>query len=179
MNQIEIMTPRLILKSITPEVIHNMFNTQSKEAIVDYFKLDDKGYEHYKGMHEKGMETHRFSLFYFLLIEKEQNIPIGECGFHSWNILHRKAELFYVLRGDEHKHKGYMTEAVQFVLDYGYKALNLHRVEALVAEDNMPSIRILKRYGFKFEGVRREDYNVNGINENSACYSMLRWEWDV
>lgn len=179
MKQFEIITPRLILKSITPEVIHNMFNTQSKEAIVNYFRLDDKGFAHYKGMHEKGMTTHRFSLFYFLLIEKEQNIPIGECGFHSWNIPHRRAELFYLLRNDIHKQKGYMTEALKFVLDAGFRELNLHRIEALVSETNIPSLMLLNRYGFKFEGIRREDYNVDGKNEDSACYSLLRTEWSV
>ena len=67
-NQIEIATPRLILKSITPDLIHELFNTKSKEEIINYFGYDDAFY-YYKIMHEKGMETHRISLFFFLLID--------------------------------------------------------------------------------------------------------------
>lgn len=177
MNQPEIITPRLILKAITPQLIRDIFNSKSKQEIQEYFGFDESGYEHYRNMHEKGMETHRFSLFYFLLMDKESNQPIGECGFHSWNVPHRRAELFYLLRQDQYKQKGLMTEALRFVLDYGFKDLNLHRVEALVADTNEPSIRILNHYGFKFEGIRREDYNTNGKNENSACYSLLSHEW--
>lgn len=129
-NQIEISTPRLFLKSITPSFIHEFFNSKSKEEIVTYFGFDEAGYEHLKKMHEEGMETHRLSLFYFLLVQKETNEPIGECGFHTWNKSHRRTELFYNIKNDKDKQQGYMTEALQAVLAFGFTTLNLHRVEA-------------------------------------------------
>jgi len=177
-NQIEISTPRLLLKSITPSFIDEFFNTKSKEDIVTYFGFDEAGYEHLKNMHEKGMETHRISLFFFLLVLKETNEPIGECGFHTWNKSHSRAELFYNIKNDEAKQKGYMTEALQAVLAFGFTTLNLHRTEALIAAENVPSLKLLLRYGFKKEGVMREDYMVNGKNEDSVCYSLLKWEWE-
>jgi ribosomal-protein-alanine N-acetyltransferase len=43
MNQIELHTERLILKSITPAIIHELFETKSKEEIINYFlKLKSK-----------------------------------------------------------------------------------------------------------------------------------------
>lgn len=70
-----------------------------------------------------------------------------------------------------------MTEALREVLNYGFSELKLHRIEALVAESNIPSIRLLKRFGFTKEGTMREDYVVNGVSEDSDCYSLLKWEW--
>ncbi len=177
-NQIEIITPRLLLKSITPAIIHEFFNTKSKEDIISYFDFDEASYEHLKNMHEKGMETHRISLFYFLLIDKESNQTIGECGFHTWNKSHNRTELFYNMRNDNVKQKGYMTEALETVLAFGFTSLNLHRIEALIAAENEPSLRLLLRYGFTKEGTMREDYVVNGKNEDSDCYSLLKWEWE-
>ncbi|WP_293895863.1 GNAT family protein [Flavobacterium sp.] len=177
-NQIEITTPRLILKSITPSIINELFKTRSKEEIISYFGFDDAAFEHYKDMHEKGMETHRISIFVFLLIEKESVLPIGECGFHTWNSLHRRAEVFYNMRDESQKRKGYMTESLEAVLKYGFTELNLHRIEALIAAENEPSLRLLLRYGFSKEGTVREDYVVDGKNEDSDCYSLLKWEWE-
>lgn len=174
---IEITTQRLILKSITPALIHELFNTKPKDGIIRFFGVDEAGYEHFKDMHEKGMETHRLSLFFFLLIDKQNNLPIGECGFHTWNQTHRRAELFYSLRKDADKQKGFMTEALHKVLNFGFTELNLHRIEALVAADNTPSVKLLLRYGFTKEGTMREDYVVEGKNEDSDCYSLLKWEW--
>jgi ribosomal-protein-alanine N-acetyltransferase len=174
----ELTTPRLILKPITPAVIHNLFGTKTKEEIICWFGTDETGYLHYKDMHEKGMETHRLSLFAFLLVDKSTGEPIGECGFHTWNRTHRRTEMYYNLRQDEHKQKGLMTEAMAAVLRYGFTELGLHRVEALVASWNEPSVRLLKRYGFTKEGTMREDYQVNEKNEDSDCYSLLKWEWE-
>lgn len=177
-SQYEILTDRLILKSITPAFIHEIFNTKSKDEIMQYFGYDEAGYAHSLNMHEQGMETHRLSLFYFLLIDKTNNKPIGECGFHTWNSTHRRAELFYSLKNDEDKQKGLMSEALKVVLDYGFQSLNLHRIEALVYEFNTPSVKLLLKNGFTKEGTMREDYVVDGKNEDSNCYSLLKWEWE-
>lgn len=178
MNQIEIHTDRLILKSITPTIIHELFKTKTKEEIIQYFGFDDSGYQHHLEMHEKGMETHRLSLFVFLLIDKNTNLPIGECGFHTWNKSHNRAEVFYNLWKDSDKRKGFMTEALQVVLNHGFNELKLHRIEALIDANNEPSLKLLLRYGFIREGIMREDYLVNGKNEDSDCYSLLKWEWE-
>lgn len=176
-NQIQIETKRLLLKSITPDVVHELFNTKSKEEIKTYFGFDDAAFEYYKTMHEKGMETHRISMFYFLMIEKESGLPIGECGFHTWAPSYRRAEVFYNMRDESRRQKGYTTEALEAVLKFGFTELNLHRIEALIADENEPSKRLLLRYGFTKEGTMREDYPVNGVNEDSDCYSLLKWEW--
>lgn len=177
LNDIQINTGRLILKTITPAVIHNLYNTKPKEEIISFFGVDEHGYTHYKNMHEQGMETHRLSLFFFLLIDKQTNLPIGECGFHTWNKTHARAELFYSLKNDADKQKGLMTEALPYVLDFGFLTLKLHRVEALVANWNIPSVKLLLRHGFLKEGTMREDYIVNHAHEDSDCYSLLKHEW--
>ena len=163
--QITLNTDRLLLKSITPELIHSLYENETKEAIMAYFGFDEPSYYHFKDMHEKGMETHRISLLFFLLMDKETHRPIGECGFHTWNASHHKAELFYSMRKDEDKQKGYMTD------------MNLHRIEANAAAWNTPSIKLLASAGFVKEGTKREDYVVNGKNENSESFSLLKWEW--
>ena len=179
MNEVVISTSRLLLKGISPQVIHEVFATRDEAEVKSFFGVDDKGYEYFKDMHEKGMETHRYSLFFFLLTDKATHQTIGECGFHTWNQAHRRAELYYLLRADAHKRKGFMTEALEAVLRYGFTHMNLHRVEALVANWNTPSVKLLERFGFTFEGTMREDYLVDGKLENSDCYSLLEQEWET
>lgn len=176
-NQIELYTGRLLLKSITPSIINHLFNTKSKEEIINYFGFNESGYLQYKEMHEKGMETNRLSIFIFLLIDKKTNLPIGECGFHTWNAIHKRAEIFYNMFNENFKQKGLMKEALKKVLDYGFNELHLHRVEALIDEENQPSLKLLNHYKFVKEGIMREDYCINGKNEDSSCYSLLKWEW--
>ena len=173
-----IATPRLTLISITPQTIRDLFRSNSDEEIKEFLGVDDMGFKHYKEMYLQGMETHRISHFFFLIILNETNKPIGECGFHTWNKTHRRAELFYLLRQNEYKQQGIMTEALRYVLNYGFTELQLHRIQACVAIENIASVRLIQKYGFTREGTSREDYCVNGINEDSEVYSLLKWEWD-
>ena len=82
------------------------------------------------------------------------------------------------MRNEAFKQKGLMREALKEVLKYGFTELQLHRVQALIAAENTPSLKLLQRYGFSFEGKMREDYVVDGKNEDSECYSLLKWEWE-
>lgn len=170
-------TPRLLLKAITPAFIHEIYNTKSKEEIMAYFGFEESNYLYVLDMHKHGMETNRLSMFYFLLVDKENNIPMGECGFHTWNNAHRRAEVFYNIFKEEFKQKGFMKEALSYVLDYGFNEMNLHRIEALIDDNNTPSLKLLEHYHFMKEGIMREDYNVDGVNEDSTCYSLLKHEW--
>lgn len=178
-TSIEINTPRLLLKSITPAIINELFKNKSKEELMTFFNMDEAGYARLKEMNEAGMESFRVALFYFLLIDKTSGKVIGECGFHSWNKAHQRAELYYHLKNDSDKRKGLMTEAVKEVLNYAYNELELHRVQALVAKDNIASIKLLERFKFKKEGTLREDYLVDGKMEDSECYSLLKHEWEL
>lgn len=70
-----------------------------------------------------------------------------------------------------------MTEALEAILTFGFGELNLHRVEALVAVWNTASIKLLQHFDFIKEGVKREDYLVNGKYEDSISYALLKREW--
>lgn len=54
---------------------------------------------------------------------------------------------------ESHWGKGYMTEAVQSVLDYGFNTLQLNLITANCYPHNERSQQVLKRYGFIYEGT--------------------------
>lgn len=170
-------TTRLVLQPITPAIIRHLFATQTEVEIKCSLGADEAGYSRYKEMYEGGMETFQLSSFHFLLVNNQSHLPVGECGFHTWNKKHARAEIFYTIKSDTDKQQGFMKEALPAVLQFGFEQLGLHRVEALVAAWNVPSIRLLSGCGFTREGTMREDYLYQGQYEDSDCYSLLRQEW--
>ncbi|MEB8723247.1 GNAT family protein, partial [Bacillus cereus] len=62
----------------------------------------------------------------------------------------------------EHNAKGYATEALQLVVDFAFRELKLHRIEAGAMLDNIASIRVLEKVGFKKEGIAKENIRING-----------------
>lgn len=167
-------TKRLHLSIVTPALLHELFENNDSSFLMNYFGTDEKGLEHYASLHTNGMEAHRHSLIIIRILLKNTDLVIGECGFHTWNTFHRNAELFYRLHQDTYKNKGLMSEVLPDVLDYAFNSMNLHRIEAKIAEDNTPSLRLLLKNGFKLEGRHREDYLVDNQFEDSIIYSKLK-----
>lgn len=87
------------------------------------------------------------------IARKEDNIIIGSCGFSYGTSFH--AEMGYEL-AKAHWRKGYMTEALTSIIDFGFKNLELNRIQALVMIENQASIKLLKKLNFTQEGVLRE-----------------------
>lgn len=97
---------------------------------------------------------------------------IGTIGY--WNILieHFRGELGYLLNFD-YQGKGVMQEALSKVLDYGFKIMELHSIEANVNPGNLASIRLLERNDFIREGFFKENYYYDGRFLDTAIYSLI------
>ncbi|WP_018478917.1 GNAT family N-acetyltransferase [Pontibacter roseus] len=172
-------TERLYLSEYTPAICNHLFTACTDEEIKAYLGLKNaEELADEKDKFRKGLTTYFHSFKNFRILEKATGAMIGRCGFHTWIVSHRRAEVGYTLLDDAHKRKGYMTEALGPVLAFGFEQMDLRRIEALAADYNTPSIKLLERYGFKLEGVIREHYVVDGVNEDSVLLSIIRPEYD-
>lgn len=122
---------------------------------------------------QKGYRTHRISFQFFQLIDKASGKIIGGCGFHNWHDEHKRAEIGYNLKYDSFKRLGLMTEALPPIIDYGLKKMQLNRMEAFTRPDNVPSVRLLTKFGFKKEGLLKQHYLLNGVFEDSVLFARL------
>lgn len=73
--------------------------------------------------------------------------------------------------------RGIATEAVNLVLAFGFKTLNIHRIEAYVAPKNEASVRVLEKAGFVREGLLRQLLFINGVWVDHYMYAMLQKDY--
>ena len=167
-------TGRLLLRLINPEIYNQILDTYDDEAIRKYFGFTNTiEIEQEKARYRQGMTMSGRTFLYFHLLEKESSEVMGWCGYHTWLLQHRRAEIGYVLNDDKYKGKGYMKEALPPIIKYGFETMKLHRIEALVSPDNVPSLKLLKGLGFREEGHLREHYMKNNKLEDSLMFSLL------
>jgi len=93
--------------------------------------------------------------------------------------------LFHVLRGslqsafigyfldEKHNGRGYTTEAVKLLVEYAFKELKLHRIEAGVMPHNIGSIRVLEKSGFHKEGLAVKNVKINGKWEDHQVLAII------
>lgn len=130
-----------------------------------------------KAKSQGGYTTYDRTILAFLLVVKNSNETIGRCGYHNWYAQHHRAEIGYALTKAEFKRKGYMREAVQAILQYGFEVMGLNRIEAFIGPENVASISIVTKYGFTQEGRLRQHHAVDGAFEDSLVYSLLKQEF--
>lgn len=76
--------------------------------------------------------------------------------------------------GAPHAGKGHMTRAVRAAAGYAFETLRLRRIEAACVPNNMPSIRLLEKVGFRREGYARQYLCINGVWQDHLLYALLR-----
>jgi len=83
-----------------------------------------------------------------------------------------RAELSYWI-AIPHRNQGYATEAVRAVIDYGFAALGLCRIQATHSADNPASGRVLEKAGMAYEGTLRQ---YNAMDYGAADVKMYAKE---
>ena len=171
-------TKRLWLRLITPKdyeyIYAHLNDTQLKELLG--FNTQHE-LELHRAKFEKGLHHYRFHMAYFQILLKPDARVIGSAGFHTWNVEHHKAELGYDIRYDELKRQGFMTEAIDALLLYGFQSLKLKRIEACIGPENLASQGVVNHFKFTKEGVLRSHYLKDGIYHDSLIFSLLREEY--
>lgn len=106
------------------------------------------------------------------IIEKSTNVFIGYFGYWRIEAHHCRGEIGYAL-DPNYWRKGYMKETACELIKYGFNKIRLHSIEANVDPNNLPSIKLLERLGFRKEAYFRENFLFRGEFVDSAVYSLL------
>lgn len=117
------------------------------------------------------------AMMLFVFAQTDPNRPIGQISFTS--ISRGPAEtcnVGYALAESAQGH-GYMTEALGASVDYAFKRLNLHRVQAAFMPHNERSNAVLRRCGFVVEGYARDYLFIGGKWRDHVLTAITNPDW--
>ena len=107
------------------------------------------------------------------IVDKATGKLIGTAGFISWDAVNAKAEIGYAL-SRSYWNKGYMTEAVERIVSFGFEHMRLVRIEARCHPANIGSARVMEKCGMQFEGILRKHILAKGVHEDVKMYAVIR-----
>ena len=109
----------------------------------------------------------------FLIFKTDDNTLLG--GINIGNVrrgVSQSASLGYWI-GEKYSRNGYMKEALKLLIPSLFVDLRLNRIEAATLEENIASKNLLKKIGFKKEGVLRKYLKINGSWRDHILYGLL------
>jgi len=113
----------------------------------------------------------------FVIALPDDSRAVGEVVINEIDRDNNSANIRIAMFGDEDVNKGFGTEAMRLMVDYGFKNLRLHRISLGVYAFNPRAIRAYEKVGFKQEGVLRDDLYWDGEYYDSIIMSILEHEW--
>jgi ribosomal-protein-alanine N-acetyltransferase len=94
------------------------------------------------------------------------------------NIIHgsaRSAAIGYWI-DEGHAGRGLMPRAVALAADYCWQVLRLHRIEIAIRPENIASLRVVEKLGFREEGLRPRFLHIAGDWRDHRVFALNREE---
>ena len=113
----------------------------------------------------------------FFIITLNEDKLIGTVGIENIDHLNKRGTLGIFIGDVEEREKGYGTEAINLILDYGFNYLNLNNIKLDVVEFNERAIACYKKCGFKECGRRRKSEFIDGKYYDRISMDILKEEF--
>lgn len=170
----ELETERLKLRRLEQSDVNTVFALRSNPEIMKYIPVpltqSIEEAEAYICSIDKRMENKECVNWAITL--KDSGVMIGTIGFYRMKLEHYRAEAGYMIL-PQFNGKGYVTEALNAIIEYGFSTMKLHSLEALIDPANIGSMKVLEKCGFEKEAHFKEHLFFNGQFLDSAIYSKL------
>ena len=123
------------------------------------------------------LEKHAKGEMQFMIVRLEDDIAIGTISLDNICNINRRATLGIFIGDKSGRNKGYGTEAIRLMLDYGFNYLNLNNIKLDVLEFNKRALACYKKCGFKEYGRRRKANFLNGKYYDTIEMDILAEEF--
>ncbi len=167
-------TERLVLRELVPQDAPALFRMRSDERVMRHIPRDREQTveesERLIATIAQGREANNSITWGITLMDK--GTLVGTVGYYRLQLEHHRGEVGYLLHPD-HWGRGIAGEALDAVIDHGFRVFGFHSIEAITDPENHASNNLLARHGFVQEAHFRENYFRNGVFLDSLVWSRL------
>ncbi len=169
---------RVILRDFRPEDAAAAHSVVGDETVTRWLSFDTRTRAQTSTMIASAVERAqqqdpRTEFYLAVTLPNDDLIGFARLGLDGV----RAAKLGYAIRADQWG-RGYATDAARTLVNYGFEQLDLHRISTAIGPDNTPSVALVQRLGFQYEGRIRDHVYTNGAWRDSLLYSLLAPEWN-
>ena len=178
--QPELSSPRLRLREVRDGDAAALFAIHSDARVMRYWSYP--AWTELKQAEQKIADIQRqrreLDMLVWAIADADTDLLIGSSAIFYMDLTQARAEIGYSLHPDW-QGRGLASEALHLILGYAFTELGLRRIEADIDPRNLPSCRLVERFGFVREGLLRERWQVNGEICDSAIYGLLRQDFKL
>jgi diamine N-acetyltransferase len=152
---------KIVLRAPEPDDLNFLFSIENRVewwhlsgTVLPFSRFD---LEQYILLNDKDIYTQKQARF----IVDLKNSPVGIIDLFDFEPLHKRAGIGIII--DEHFRKeGIGKASLNLLIDYSFNILQLHQLYCNIEVDNMASLRLFEKSGFKKVGLKKDWLFING-----------------
>jgi len=117
--------------------------------------------------------------YHFVICRLDDARPIGTAGLEGLDVQNGGAEFGIAIGEKPEWNKGFGTDALRAICDFGFGELRLERIGLHVYAGNDRARRSYEKAGFSHEGTLRRAHFARGTHIDVDVMSLLRDEWSA
>ena len=173
-------TSRLRLSSLKESDAGSIYELFSNQSVVEFYDLE--------AFSEPAQALNLINFFQSRFDEgigirwaiRLKGQLIGTCGFNSWNPKMKNAVIGYDLKPN-YWGNGYAVEAIRRIIMAAFSGElpcgELNRIQGDTVPGNDASESVLRKVGFKEEGLRRQSGYWKGQFHDLKCFGLIKSEF--
>lgn len=180
MNSTNLTTERLILRQFKETDWQAVHEYASDPEVVRYLSWGPNTEEDTRDFVGRAIARHLEQPrqnYEFAMVLKAEDKLVGHCGIGMSDASHHTEAWIYYFLNRSYWGRGYATEAVHALLEFGFFQLKLHRIFATCDPENSISASVLQKVGMQREGCLRQHELIRGEWRDSLLYAILKDEW--
>ena len=170
MNNYFLETKRLYLKKMTIADFNDVAEMLMDERVMYAWEYTFSNNDVEEWINKNIQRYEQYNMGYFLLEDKSSGNIVGQAAIMP-DIINGESyfEIGYILKY-KYRGQGYATEAVNGLVEYAAKSLNVPYVIFEIRPENISSIKIAEKVGAKLDGSFIK--NVRGKNMKHLIYKL-------
>jgi RimJ/RimL family protein N-acetyltransferase len=168
-----IVTKRLILRPLAPKDVGDIVENLNNINVSRYLSIVPYPYTLKNA--KEFVKIAKKDKYFFAIVLKSSGKLAGTIGLMNVDSYVKRANIGYWL-GQKYWGQGIASEALDAFIEFSFKKLKLLRLQAGVAIENKVSVNILKKTGFKKEGLTRKSLRTKSTGKwhDTYVFGLLR-----
>jgi len=162
------------LRALEPEDLEFLYKWENDTRLWEYGNTLSpfSKYVLHEYIEHSSQDIYEVKQLRMIIEEVASGFPVGTVDIYDYEPYHNRAGIG-ILIDDAYQHNYYALMALELMKEYVFGYLKLHQLYAFIPADNVPSLHLFRKSGFKETGLLKHWNSSPGGMKDVFIYQLV------
>ena len=173
---ITLQSENIYLRALEPEDLSFVYEIENDENIWQ-FSNTQTPYSHYlikKYLKNAQQDIYEAKQLRLAICRNRDFRAIGLIDLFDYDPKNNRAGIGIIIKNQSDRNEGIGSQALELLINYSFKQLNMNQLFANINAENISSIALFTKFGFKKIGTKKNWNLINGVYQDEDFFQLLK-----